>query len=598
MALRIEDYGLIGDTHSAGLIGRDGSLDWLCLPRFDSGALFAALLGTPEQGRWLLAPEGKVVAVRRRYRPRTLVLETEFSTAEGVVRLVDCMPPRGVGPHVVRLVEGVRGAVPMSMQLVIRFDYGSVVPWVRNVDGALVAIGGPDAVCLRSPVPTRGRGLTTEAHFTIEEGKSVPFTLSWFPSHQGLPPELQAADEVRKTTDWWEEWTRQCRYAGPYREAVERSLITLKALTYAPTGGMVAAPTTSLPERLGGVRNWDYRFCWLRDATITLYALMLAGYRKEAAAWRDWLLRAVAGDATQLQIMYGAAGERRLAEVVANWLPGYEGSQPVRLGNAAVDQLQLDVYGEVMDALYQSRRLGHAENGYAWAVQRALLEHLARVWREADAGLWEVRGPPLHFTHSKVMAWVAVDRALKSARSFGVAGPVDAWARLRAEIHAEVCRRGYDPRRNTFTQSYESRSLDASLLLIPQVGFLPFDDPRVVGTVAAIERELVRDGLVLRYPTEVKHPIDGLPAGEGAFLACSFWLADCYAAMGRREEARALFERLLALRNDLGLLSEEYDTGSGRLVGNFPQAFSHVALIGTAYNLSAEVGPADHRSQG
>jgi GH15 family glucan-1,4-alpha-glucosidase len=587
MALRIEDYALIGDTHTAALVGSDGSIDWLCLPRFDSGACFASLLGTPEHGRWLLAPAADSYRVRRRYRPGTLVLETEFTTDTGTVRVVDCMPPRQHLPEVVRLVEGVRGRVTMRMELVVRFDYGRVVPWVRRIDGALSLIGGPDALRLHTPVDTEGRGRTTVATFVVEERETVPFVLAWHPSHERAPRAVNAAQAVAGTEAWWRDWSTGQSVTGPWAPAVERSLITLKALTYAPTGGIVAAATTSLPEQLGGVRNWDYRYCWLRDATFTLDALMLAGHDAEARAWRDWLLRAVAGDPADLQIMYGPAGERRLTELTLDWLPGYQGAVPVRVGNAASGQLQLDVYGEVMDAMHQGRRAGIDHDLASWDLQRALLDFVESGWRQPDDGVWEVRGPRRHFTHSKVMAWVALDRAVKAVEQFGLPGPVDRWKHVRAEIHDEVCREGYDPRRNTFTQSYGSHELDASLLLIPLVGFLPAGDERMRGTIAAIQRELVSDGFVLRYSTSEGGEVDGLPAGEGAFLACTFWLADNLALTGRRGEAGAIFERLLALRNDVGLLAEEYDPVAKRLVGNFPQAFSHVGLINTAHNLTS-----------
>ena len=594
MALPIEDYALIGDTHTAALVGSDGSIDWLCLPRFDSGACFAALLGTAEHGRWLLAPADDGYRVRRRYRPGTLVLETEFTTDTGTVRVVDCMPPRQHHPHVVRLVEGVRGRVKMRMELVVRFDYGRVVPWVRRIDGALSLIAGPDALRLHTPVDTQGRDKTTVATFTVGQRETTPFVLAWHPSHERAPRALDAAQAVAATEAWWRDWSTSESVTGPWAPAVERSLITLKALTYAPTGGIVAAPTTSLPEQLGGMRNWDYRYCWLRDATFTLDALMLAGHDAEARAWRDWLLRAVAGDPADLQIMYGPAGERRLTELTLDWLPGYQGAAPVRVGNAASGQLQLDVYGEVMDAMHQGRRAGIDHDLASWDLQRALLDFVESGWRQPDDGIWEVRGPRRHFTHSKVMAWVALDRAVKAVEQFGLPGPVDRWKRARTEIHNEVCRKGYDPRRGTFTQSYGSRELDASLLLIPLVGFLPASDERVRGTIAAIQRELVTDGFVRRYSTSEGGEVDGLPAGEGAFLACTFWLADNLALAGRRDEAQAAFERLLALRNDVGLLAEEYDPAAKRLVGNFPQAFSHVGLINTAHNLTG-VGPARHR---
>jgi GH15 family glucan-1,4-alpha-glucosidase len=592
--VRIEDYALIGDTQTAALVSRDGSIDWLCLPRFDSGACFAALLGSADNGRWRLAPAGEVIDVARRYRPSTLVLETTFTTATGQVRVVDCMPIRGEAPDVVRVVEGVSGRVAMEMELVLRFDYGATVPWVRRIDGALRAIAGPDAVELRTPVEVRGEQLASVARFEVAAGERVPFVLTWHPSHQPPPGAVDAADAVEDTTEWWAEWSRGCRSND---DLVIRSLITLKALTYAPTGGLVAAATTSLPEDIGGVRNWDYRYCWLRDATFSLYALMLGGYDEDAIAWRDWLLRAAAGAPDQLQIMYGASGERRLPELTLDWLPGYEASAPVRIGNAASNQFQLDVYGEVMDCLHQARRAGASTDPDAWALQVALMESLEGRWREPDEGIWEVRGPRRHFTHSKVMAWVAADRAVKAVEQFGADGRVDRWRMLRDEIHDEVCRHGFDPDRNTFTQSYGSPELDASLLLIPLVGFLPASDERVLGTVAAIQRDLCDDGFVRRYGGDSLGDVDGLPGGEGAFLPCSFWLADNLILQGREAEGRALYDRLVGLANDVGLLSEEYDVGRRRLVGNFPQAFTHVALVNTAHNLGAGPGPALERGK-
>ncbi|HEV3258667.1 MAG TPA: glycoside hydrolase family 15 protein [Gemmataceae bacterium] len=593
MPLRIEDFALIGDCETAALVGKDGSIDWLCLPRFDSGACFAALLGTPEHGRWLLAPAKGVRGVRRRYRPNSLVLETEFETEDGAVTVVDCMPPRTKRPALVRLVRGTRGQVPMHMQLVIRFDYGSIVPWVRRTDQGLRAIGGPDSLRLHTPVQMQGQDLTTVAEFTVSEGQRVPFTLAWQPSHAVETVEVDAEHAIHRTERWWRKWSTECvSCQGPWREAVRRSLITLKALTYAPTGGVVAAPTTSLPEQLGGVRNWDYRYCWLRDATFTLYALLAAGYKDEARAWREWLLRAVAGSPSQLQIMYGLAGERRLAEWEVPWLPGYEGAKPVRVGNAASNQFQLDVYGEVLDAMYQSRRAGLKPEKTAWHLEQALLDFLESAWERPDEGIWEVRGPPRHFTHSKMMAWVAVDRAIKSVENFGLEGPVEHWRQLRTAIHEQVCRDGYNAELGAFVQYYGAKLLDASLLMMPLVGFLPADDPRVRGTVAAIERHLVHDGFVARYSTD--EAVDGLPPGEGAFLPCTFWLADNYQLLGREDDARRVFERLVELRNDVGLLSEEYDAKAQRLVGNFPQAFSHIGLINTAINLSG-TGPAEQR---
>jgi GH15 family glucan-1,4-alpha-glucosidase len=598
MPAPIEDYALIGDTHTAALVSRAGSIDWLCLPRFDSPACFAALLGDERHGRWLLAPAGPAREVRRRYQGDTLVLETEHRTDDGVVRVVDCMPPRQQDPDVTRVVEGVRGRVPMRMELTIRFDYGSIVPWVRNVGGALHAVGGPDSVWLRTPVPVHGENWTSVAEFTVAEGERVPFMLTWHASHKRAPRRIDPIQAVDDTQAWWAEWASRLAYQGNWQDAVIRSLLTLKALTYAPTGGIVAAPTTSLPEALGGVRNWDYRYCWLRDSTFTLSALMLAGLADEAKAWREWLLRAVAGQPQQMQILYGVAGERRITEQELGWLPGYQGARPVRVGNAAVGQFQLDVYGEVMDTLHLGRRIGLESDEPAWDLERALLEFLESNWREPDEGIWEIRGRRRHFTHSKVMAWVALDRAVKAVELAGLDGPVERWRALRREIHDEVCREGYDAERDTFVQSYGDQRLDANLLLIPLVGFLPATDPRMKSTVAAIQRELVVDGLVLRYHPEGSQEVDGLPPGEGTFLACSFWLADNLAMMGRRDEAAALFERLLALRNDVGLLAEEFDPRGGRQLGNFPQAFSHVALVNSARNLSDIPGPAWARHRG
>jgi GH15 family glucan-1,4-alpha-glucosidase len=593
MPLRIEDYGLIGDTRTAALVGRNGSIDWLCLPHFDSAACFAALLGQPRHGRWLIAPASPAHGVRRRYRPETLILETEFEVDGGAVRLIDFMTPWQGEPDLTRIVEGIRGEVRMEMELIIRFDYGSIVPWVRKMDGHLRAIAGPDALSLWTMVPCYGKDLTTRADFVVREGERMSFLLMWHPSHTTSPQPFDVVQAMEQTERWWREWCSRCAYDGPYREQVQRSLITLKALTYAPTGGIVAAPTTSLPERIGGVRNWDYRYCWLRDATYTLYALMIGGYTEEAAAWRNWLLRAVAGDPSTLQIMYGMQGERRLPELELTWLPGYEESRPVRTGNAAINQFQLDVYGEVMDALHLARRAGLPPDADAWALQQALISHLENAWREPDEGIWEVRGPRRHFTHSKVMAWVAFDRAVKAVERYSADGPVDRWRQLRTEVHEEVCTRGFDARRNTFTQYYGSEDVDASLLMIPLVGFLPADDSRVLGTVQAIERELLWNGFVRRYQT--KEHVDGLPPGEGVFLACTFWLADNYELQGRGAEARQLFDRLLGLCNDLGLLAEQYEPDTGRQLGNFPQAFSHVMLINTARNLAREQGPAAER---
>jgi GH15 family glucan-1,4-alpha-glucosidase len=597
MPSRIEDYALIGDCETAALVARDGSIDWLCWPRFDSGACFAALLGSPENGRWLIAPADPNPRITRRYRHGTLILETEFETDEGGVTVVDFMPLGSVAQDLVRLVIGRHGRVAMRAELVVRFDYGSVVPWVTRLeDGSGVrAVAGPDMVVLRTPVPLCGEKLSTVAAFTVGAGDNMPFVLTYGPSHVPAPAPLDPQAALDETEAFWRAWSARCRYKGPWMEAVHRSHITLKALTYAPTGGIVAAPTTSLPERIGGSRNWDYRYCWLRDATFTLLSLMETGYRDEAKAWSDWLLRAVAGSPSQIQVMYGLAGERRLTESEVPWLSGYQGSRPVRVGNAAQSQLQLDVYGEVMDALHQARRGGLITTEASWALQRAIVEHLETVWHEPDEGIWEVRDGRRQFTHSKVMAWVALDRAIRSAEEFGLEGPLDRWRSVRQRIHQEVCRKGYDHDLGSFVQSYGSHQLDASLLLLPLVGFLPATDPRVRGTVSAIEQRLLIDGtFVLRYDTQ--KAADGLPPGEGAFLACSFWLADNLILLGRHEDARRLFERLLALRNDVGLLAEEYDPVARRQVGNFPQAFSHIALVNTARNLTQAAKPARDRA--
>jgi GH15 family glucan-1,4-alpha-glucosidase len=596
MPSRLEDYALIGDCQTAALVGRDGSIDWLCLPRFDSGACFAALLGTPEHGRWLLAPRDAGRAVRRRYREGTLVLETEFETAAGRIAVIDFMPGRGQAANVVRVVEGRRGTVPMHTELILRSDYGAIEPWLQHTDSGVWAIAGPDAFRLHTAVPLHRRDLTSVADFTVAAGQRQAFTLGWNPSHEEVPAPIDPWEALRETEAWWQEWSGRCAYQGPWREAVMRSLITLKALTYVPTGGIIAAATTSLPEQLGGVRNWDYRYCWLRDATFTLYALLNAGYREEARAWRRWLLRAAAGRPAATNIMYGLAGERRLPELELDWLPGYAGSRPVRIGNAASRQFQLDIYGEVLDSMYQSRRFGLEPEEAGWRLEQELVRYVEEAFGEPDEGIWEVRGPRRHFTHSKVMAWVAVDRAVKSVEHFHVEGPLDHWRQLRAAIHAQVCREGFDPELNSFVQSYGSKDLDASLLLIPLVGFLPASDPRVRGTVAAIERRLMRNGFVERYTT--CPALEGLPPGEGVFLACTFWLADNLVLLGRHDEARQTFERVVSLCNDVGLLSEEYDPQTHRLVGNFPQAFSHVGLVNTALNLSPVVpGPAEQRPQ-
>ena len=588
MTAHIEDYGLIGDLQTAALVSRHGCIDWLCLPRFDSGAVFAALLGDAENGRWSLQPEGEFRASGRRYRGDTLILETELETSSGVVRLVDFMPPRETKPDLVRIVEGVSGKVDMRMELALRFDYGSIVPWVRNLDGTLVAIAGPDGVALHTPVELEGRDLRTYAYFTVGEGDRVPFVLTWFPSNEDLPDQVDPDAALEDTVSFWEDWASRCVHTGRWDEALRRSLLTLKALTFAPTGGIVAAPTTSLPEWLGGVRNWDYRYCWLRDATLTLLAFVRAGYVEEAGAWRDWLLRAIAGSPDDLQIMYGVAGERRLAEFELPWLGGYEGSRPVRVGNGAADQLQLDVYGEVVDALYQARKQGLGASDDAWKLARHTFDWLESGWRQEDEGIWEVRGPRRHFTHSKVMAWVAFDRAVKSVERLDRDGPVERWKAERKAIKDEVLREGYNAELGSFVQYFGSDRLDASCLLIPLVGFLRADDPRVVGTVEAIQRDLTRDGFVERYRADDGNvDVDGLPPGEGVFLPCSFWLVAVLAKQGRRDEAVQLYERLLGLRNDLGLISEEYDPERKRLVGNFPQAFTHIGIVETAFTLSS-----------
>jgi GH15 family glucan-1,4-alpha-glucosidase len=594
--LPIESYGLIGNTRTAALVGNDGSIDWMCVPRFDSSACFAALLGERKHGRWRLAPTRKVRAVRRRYRRDTLVLETEFECPDGVVRVVDCMPVWNERTDVVRVVEGVRGRVSMQMELIIRPGYGANTPWVRRVDDALLATAGPDSLEFRTPVETKGRDFTTIAEFTVAAGQRVPFVITWFPSHQPRPLPIDADAAVAATERYWRAWCEHCTYKGRWEDAVRSSLVVLKALTYAPTGGMVAAATTSLPEQIGGVRNWDYRYCWVRDATATLYALMLAGYHDEAREWLGWLLRAAAGHPSELQILYGIEGERQLTEFTLPWLPGYEGSAPVRVGNAAAAQFQLDIYGELLDALRLARKAGLASDADAWNFQRTLANFLESNWQRADRSIWEVRGEPQHFTYSKVMAWVAMDRAVKAVEESGLEGPVERWRKVRARIHAEVCKRGVDPARGVFVQRYGSTDLDASLLLLSLVGFLPCRDRRIRATVEAIGRELVVDGLVLRYRTGNR--IDGLPPGEGFFLPCSFWLADNLALLGRRKEAEALFERLLAMRNDVGLLSEEYDLRGRRALGNTPQALTHVALVNTARNLTERGGPSDHRSGG
>lgn len=581
---RIEDYALIGDLHTAALVGRDGSLDWMCLPHFDSPACFAALLDSPKAGRWLLAPAAGGLSTTRQYRGETLVLETEWHSEGGSVRVVDFMPPRGGAADVVRIVEGLSGTVPMAMDLRLRFDYGHLVPWVTHHESGLKAIAGPDAVYLRTPVPVQGKEDSTVAEFRVSEGQRVPFVLTWTPSHHAEPRAIDAQAALQDTLQFWQRWSARSQVEGPYRSAVQRSLITLKAMTFAPTGGIVAAATTSLPEQIGGPRNWDYRYCWLRDSTLTLQSLLRAGYRDEALAWREWLLRAVAGDPADLQIMYAIDGSRRLPEYEVPWLAGYEGSMPVRVGNAAADQLQLDVWGEVLDGLSLTRKAFLHRPDDSWDIQTALMEHLEGAWQQPDNGLWEMRGPRQHFTYSKVMAWVAADRMVDAIETTTLHGPLQRWTALREQIRSEVLGQGYDAERNTFVQAYGSSELDASLLLLGRVGFLAHDDPRLLGTVAAVQQELTENGFVLRYRTG--HADDGLPAGEGVFLACSFWLVDALHASGRVEEAVAQFERLLSLRNDVGLLSEEWDPVGQRQLGNTPQAFSHFPLVMSALQLS------------
>jgi GH15 family glucan-1,4-alpha-glucosidase len=597
MASRIEDYALIGDCLSGALVSRDGSIDWLCLPRFDSSALFAALLGTEDHGHWRIAPVAEDYTVHRRYRGESMVLETTFETATGACRLVDAMLLDTGDPVVVRLVEGVRGRMELMLDLTIRYDYGSVMPWVRRTGPrSFHAIAGPEATDFHSPVDIDNRDFRTRAAFTVHAGDRLPFQLLWRPSHRdGATPLEDPAGALDATVRSWERWARRCTMSGEGRERLVRSLLCLKALIYRPTGGMVAAPTTSLPERLGGPRNWDYRYCWVRDATYTLYALVLTGYREEAAAWVDWLVRAVAGTPSQVNIMYGLAGERRLPELELDWLPGYEGSRPVRVGNAAWDQLQLDIFGELMDTAWLAYKSGLPISPTSWNVFRTMMGHLEQIWQEPDEGIWEMRGGRRHFTHSKVMAWVAFDRAVKIARKAGLEAPIDAWATQRDRIHAEVCARGYHPEKQSFTQEYGGEALDASLLMLPLVGFLPIDDPRVTGTVAAIERELLVDGLVLRYDT--RRTDDGLEPGEGVFLPCSFWLVDAYALQGRQAEARRLFERLVGLQNDVGLMSEEYDPVARRHLGNFPQAFSHIAYVNSAFHFFTGVSSVRERSE-
>jgi GH15 family glucan-1,4-alpha-glucosidase len=581
--LRIEDYALIGDTQTAALVGIDGSIDWLCAPRFDSSACFAALLGDESNGRWRVAAKGMERATRRRYVPGALVLETEWDTGNGVARVTDFMPIRTTHPDVIRLVQGISGTVEMQMELIVRFDYGRSVPWARRIGGDLLFVSGADSLLLRADMAMHGEDARTTSEFTIGEGQFASFVLSWSPSFEAPREPRHAAGALEATVEWWRSWSGRLQYKGQWRNEIQESLMVLKGLTFAPTGGIVAAPTTSLPEHVGGVRNWDYRYCWLRDAAFTLWALNIGGYTEEARSWRNWLLRAAAGDPDQLQVLYGVTGESRLVEQTLPWLSGYEGSAPVRIGNAAVDQFQLDVYGEVLDALHLGRVMGLEYDAQAWALQRHLAEYVVEHWRDPDEGLWEVRGPRRHFTHSKVMAWVALDRVVRGIEKFGRAGPLERWREVRDEIHADVCRNGFDAERNTFVQSYGADELDASLLLIPLVHFLPATDPRVRGTITAIRSELINDGLVMRYKTDKTD--DGLPPGEGVFLPCTFWLVDNLALIGEIDEATRIFERLLSLRNDVGLLAEEWDVDAGRQVGNYPQALTHVGLVNSAYNL-------------
>jgi len=587
---RIEDYAMIGDCHTAALVSKKGSIDWLCLPHFDSGACFAALLGTPENGYWSICPMGEVRRLRRKYRKGTLVLETEFTTDSGSVVVIDCMVPRDGNPELLRLVRGIAGRVEMKTEIVLRFDYGSVVPWVTGCDTGISAIAGPDKVNLRTRVPLRGEDFKTIANFAITEGEEISFDLAWHPSHLPAPLPINVQASIQQTEEWWLDWSKRCTYKGEWQDAVERSLITLKALTFDPTGGIVAAPTTSLPEALGGVRNWDYRFCWVRDATLTLHALMDAGYLEEARNWRQWLLRAVAGHPSELNILYGLRGERRLTELELPWLEGYEGSKPVRIGNAAYQQFQLDIFGEVFDTLFQYRKAGlEAPDETREDVAQALVEFLLTAWEQPDDGIWEVRGPRRQFTHSKMMAWVAMDRAVKALELKWFSADIEKWRAVRDAIHEQVCAQGFDRELNSFVQSYGSKHLDASLLIMPVVGFLPAHDPRVLGTVAAIERHLMsKEGFVARYSTDPN--VDGLPQGEAAFLACTFWLADNYILQGRRADAVHTMELLLGIRNDVGLLAEEYDVEAKRLLGNFPQAFSHIGLVNTAMNFQRKFG--------
>jgi GH15 family glucan-1,4-alpha-glucosidase len=597
MRIPIEDYGMIGDCQTAALVGKNGSIDWLCWPTFDSDACFASLLGGQSNGYWLITPNEEIKSVKRRYRPDTLILETTFETAGGKVTLVDFMLPHGGSSDLIRIVRGDEGEVLLCMELMLRFGYGAMTPWVTRLeDGTMRAVAGPDMAVLRTPAAFRGENFKTVAQFTLAKGKSMPFVLSYGPSHFEVPAPVDAEKSLELCEKFWRDWTATTKTEGPYKEAIVRSLITLKGLVYMPTGGIVAAPTTSLPEQFGSERNWDYRLCWLRDATLTLLAMMNAGIYDEAAAWRDWLQRAVAGSPGEMQIMYGLRGERRLTEWEVDWLPGYADSKPVRIGNAAHEQFKLDVYGELMDSFEQARKGGLASTEGGWDMQLILLDHVADIWDDPDSGIWESRGPTRHYVYSKAMAWVCFDRGIKAVENHGLEGPIDDWRKIRDEIHADICAKGFDPARNSFKAAYDGQDLDASLLLLAQTGFLEADDPRFIGTVEAIEKALLRDGFVMRYNTHGTN--DGLTPGEGAFLACSFWLCDAYMSIGRKDDAKKLFERLLAIRNDLGLLAEEYEPHEKRHQGNFPQAFSHVGLINTAFNLTRGDKPAEQRADG
>lgn len=596
MSLSLEDYAVIGDTRTVALISRHGSIDWLCLPRFDSPACFANLLGGSENGRWRIAPRASYQSMRRQYQGETLILETEFQTSEGIAVVVDLMPIATAENRtdLIRIIRGIQGTVEFRSEIILRFDYGKIIPWVNRHGSGILAVAAPHAVLVQAPIPMKGEDLKTVGEFTVSAGQTITFNLVRFPSHERKPEPLDPARALAETRSWWSNWSGRCRYEGRWRDAVIRSLIVIKALSFSPTGGFVAAPTTSLPEIVSGSRNWDYRFCWPRDATFTFYALQMCGYHHEAEAWNEWLFRALAGDPGQMQTVYGVGGERLLFESELSWLPGYDRSAPVRIGNAVQQQFQLDVFGEIMDSLYVARKYGLPASRKSWPLEKRIASFLENAWREPDNGIWEMRGLKRHFTHSKMMAWVAMDRAIRTMEQFGLSGPLARWRKVRDSIHQDVCERGFNTKRNSFVQHYDSEALDASLLMMPLVGFLPPDDPRITGTVAAITRELSYGGLIFRY---VEDGADGRPAPEGAFLPCTFWLADTLTLMDRRAEALELFERLLAIRNDVGLLAEEYDPDSSRLLGNFPQTLSHVSLINTAHNLTRDEGPAVHRGK-